>query len=567
MLYDELLTINIYSDYSDDDDDMSWKVRRSASKVLSAVIETRSEFLQQLYENVAPALINRFKEREESVRIDILQTFITLLRQTSVYSGNSDSPIRRFSVSSLIDDVETLPDSPTATNKPKELLQDQLPKLCRALSKQLTTKSTQTRQIGFHLLRELIFVLHGGLEDQIELFFPAIESSLSNSHLDQQQASTSNLKIEVLFFLRLFFHYHVTDQIQKYTSTLAPIVIQSISDKFYKITSEAFLVSIELIKVIRPIVRQPNGEYQIADVAPENTKYINDIYNATLNVLNTSDADQEVKERSIMCLGTLLSQVGDALQQRQAWDVLLDRLRNEVTRMISVKTLKVVSQSPVAAGDELERCVLVAVDEISLLLRKNNRPLRIASLECLNVLIQRFGQKIPHKSFSQLLVELKPLISDADLHLLPLALNCVESILVISSASVNDVKADILPSLFQLIESPLLQGSALESLLTMFAAFSKANPSDYQALVNGLVSPLLKAKAANGVSAGGVAAVANKQAASTVAQCVAVLAANASDADRAATVSEFQSYIQNASTNDSIKYLSLMTIGEIGRRV
>lgn len=179
----------------------------------------------------------------------------------------------------------------------------------------------------------------------------------------------------------------------------------------------------------------------------------------------------------------------------------------------------------------------------------------------------RFGQHIPAKSFSALLGELKPLISDADLHLLPLALKNVECILKISPASVNDVKTFILSSLFHLIESPLLQGSALEALLSMFAAFAKASPSDYQDLVKGLVDPLLTAKSNAGVSAGGVAAVSKKQAASTVAQSVAVLAANANVENRASTIAEFQSYIQKPDTNDSIKYLSLLTIGEIGRRM
>jgi cullin-associated NEDD8-dissociated protein 1 len=179
----------------------------------------------------------------------------------------------------------------------------------------------------------------------------------------------------------------------------------------------------------------------------------------------------------------------------------------------------------------------------------------------------RFGQQISAKSFFDLLGELKPLISDADLHLLPLALKNIEGILKISPTSVNDVKLFILPSLFHLIESPLLQGSALESLLSMFAAFAKASPSDYQALAKGLVDPLLTAKSNAGISAGGVAAVANKQAASTVAQSVAVLAANTSVENRAGTITEFQSYIQNPETNDSIKYLSLLTIGEIGRRM
>lgn len=106
------------ADYSDDDDDMSWKVRRSASKVLSAIIETRSDLLQQLYQAVAPALINRFKEREESVRVDVLQTFIALLRQTSVYGGNSEEHgLRRYSVSSFGEELDILPSTPVANVK------------------------------------------------------------------------------------------------------------------------------------------------------------------------------------------------------------------------------------------------------------------------------------------------------------------------------------------------------------------------------------------------------------------------------------------------------------------
>ncbi|KAI9258404.1 armadillo-type protein [Helicostylum pulchrum] len=567
------------ADYSDDDDDMSWKVRRSASKVLSAIIETRSDLLQQLYEHVAPVLINRFKEREESVRADILQTFITLLRQTDVYSGtdNQEQGLRRFSVSSCGEELDMLPtmsvsatSTSTNNNGPKQLLRAQVPKLCRALAKQLGSKSTQTRQIGFHLLREVIVVLHGGLADQIELFIPVIEASLSSSATDQQQvASSSNLKIEILYFLRLFFHYHEAITIQPYITRLAPVVIMATSDKFYKIISEAFLVCIELIKTTRPIyIDSKTGGYQISTIAEEHVTYIYDIYNITLHTLNTSDADQEVKERSIMCLGTLLTQVADVLQsqQRQAWDVLLERLRNEVTRLISVKTLTIVCQSPIAAGKELLRCVLTAVDELSLLLRKSNRPLRIASLECLTILVNRFGEHISHKSLSCLLIELKPLIADTDLHLLPLALKTVQSILLLSPASVNDVKTHITPALMQLIQSPLLQGAALDSLLNLFAAFARASPADYQPLVNSLVNPLLAVKT-SGVSAGGVAAVANKQAASTVAQSVAVLAVNTSKENRYGTILEFQSYIKDPQTNDSIKYLSLLTVGEIGRRI
>ncbi|KAI9488039.1 armadillo-type protein [Zychaea mexicana] len=578
-------------DYSDEDDDMSWKVRRSSTKLLGAVIGTRSDLLQSLYETVAPALISRFKEREESVRADVLMTFIALLRQTAVYGGSGgESAIALHSAKSnlyfdatgLGDELSLLPekvrssgsqtfDSDMETGEgPKQLLLAQVPKLAKALSKQLSSKSTQTRQIGFILLRELVTVLHGGLSNEIELFIPAIESSLATGANETQHiALTSNLKIEVLTFLRQLFRNHSTNVLHPYLNRLSPPIIRTLSDRFYKITSEAFLLCIELIKVIRPIKRNSEtGEYDIADMNSDYKPYILDIYNITIKILGTSDADQEVKERSIMCLGALLAQAGDALQseQREAWDMFLDRLRNEVTRLITVRTLAIICQSPVAAGSELERCVLVAVDEISLLLRKNNRSLRVASAECLRILIQKFGQHIPNESCKKLLNELIPLISDADLHLLPLALRTIEALIIAKPESVQGIKEATLPSLFQLIQSPLLQGAALDSLLNLFAALARASPADYQILVKGLIDPLLNVKT-SGVSAGGVAAVANKQAAATVAQCVAVLAVNTDEANCQNTIRGFQGYIEDASTNDSIKYLSLLALGEIGRRV
>lgn len=49
------------NDEYSDDDDMSWKVRRSAAKCLEAIISTRHELLAEFFKILSPALIARFK--------------------------------------------------------------------------------------------------------------------------------------------------------------------------------------------------------------------------------------------------------------------------------------------------------------------------------------------------------------------------------------------------------------------------------------------------------------------------------------------------------------------------
>jgi cullin-associated NEDD8-dissociated protein 1 len=81
-----------YADDYDDDDDVSWKVRRASVKVLNMALETRLEFLSLFYKSIAPQLIARFGEREETVKLEIWSTYTNLLKQTAIWAGNTGSP-------------------------------------------------------------------------------------------------------------------------------------------------------------------------------------------------------------------------------------------------------------------------------------------------------------------------------------------------------------------------------------------------------------------------------------------------------------------------------------------
>ncbi|CAG8564545.1 11595_t:CDS:10 [Paraglomus brasilianum] len=545
----------VTQDYSDDDD-MSWKVRRSSSKLLAAIIGTRHEILVKLYLEVAPALVSRFNEREESVRVDVLHTFIILLRQTFVYGGDSyvsregEREAKRRKASAEMDTEES----------PKQLLRGLIPKLSRILSKQLqTTKSIPTKQMGFVLLRELVTVLNGGLEQHINLFIPVIENALTTSLDANHHSNTnSNLKIETLSFLRQLLRVHAPHVLHQHLDRLSPPITASVSDKFYKITSEALIVCIELVKVIRPIGLDQSN---IPELNPHFKKYIINIYEETNARLAKLDADQEVKERAIMCLGTLLSQTGDNLQEQlsEAMPKLLSFLKNEVTRLTTVKTFTSVADSSVCFGSEVRAAVLQAVGEVGLLLRKTHRQLKVASLICLEVFVRRYGADMDRKVYDFLLKELTPHISDQDLHLLPLALNTIVAILNADPSTAREVDQYCLPAVFQLVQSTLVQGAALHSLLKLFATLIKTDEERFDVLLAKLREPV-ELSLPNQLAL-------SKQAYSTIAQCITVLCVESSPDIADDTVNDFIEKIQIQETPESITYLSLLTLGEIGRRV
>jgi cullin-associated NEDD8-dissociated protein 1 len=59
----------------DDDDDTSWKVRRAAVKAVDTIIQSRPELLRTMYQRHAKSLVNRFKERDDNVKCNILEAF------------------------------------------------------------------------------------------------------------------------------------------------------------------------------------------------------------------------------------------------------------------------------------------------------------------------------------------------------------------------------------------------------------------------------------------------------------------------------------------------------------
>ncbi|KAI9103255.1 armadillo-type protein [Phlyctochytrium arcticum] len=563
-------------DYSDEDD-MSWKVRKASSKLLASLIGTRSDLLQDLLTNVAPVLISRFKDREESVRTDILSTFVAFIRQVGVAGG---AHVREKNIGLEIPRQSKRRKGPggvvdmEASTAPRELLRQQVPRLAKALGKQLNGKSLQTRQMGFTLLQELVRVLDGGLEDHIGLFVPTIEQSLKGSTSGAHAKITSpNLKIELLEFLRILFATHEPEVFHPYLNRLVPAILVAAQDKFYKITAEALSVFVSLVRVIRPITYGDAGKsYQIKPIgSDELLAHMQSLYKTAFERLQSPDIDLEVKERAIMALGVIISQAGDLLPGEQirgvAFPLLVDRLKNELTRLTTVRVITSIAESPLADTEAKQNISLQTVlpdiiPEIASYLRKSHRQLRVASLQSLETIIRRYSKQIAPDVYPNILNDVRPLLSDSDLHILPLAMSLI-CVIINNGPSkeiISTVRRDVLPEVVKLVlESPHLVGAGpgLEALLQVWRCVVRTGGAD---VCTECMDLLLQPAASQTSQTAG-----SKQAYSVIAQSLAVLVLN-SDKESATNTQRFIKEAENDAARENMRYISLLTLGEIGRQ-
>lgn len=496
-------------------------------------------------------LVSRFAEREESVRIEVWSTYTILLKQTRVYSVASTS---RPADISLKRKRKSTADQ--AAEGPLALLRAQAPAATKSIIKLLNSKSVQVRHAGFVLLHELAAVLGGGLEAQIPALVARVEVALKSSDSGISGTAT-NLKIEVFDFLALFFATHHPRSFASELPKLVSLLVTGTQDKFHRIASEAFVAASALVKALRPLTP---ASPTTSNASPS----IKSIYDATLERLQSSSADQEVKERAIACLGDLLSHAGDQLETDfdSSLPILNSRLENEVTRYGTVKVVSRVARTSIAKDGQLERWSQETTPTIASFLRKNNRALKIATFDCLDALIHRGATSLTPETCSNVVTELHPLINVSDLQLLPLAINTLAAVLLASPTLSEQTRRDIVKPALQIIGSPLVQGPALESLIALFTALTESDVAPLATIqsLTAIVPTTGDIESIKGVGGGGL------QPYFTAARCIGAVVAAAPKAGPD-VISGFIQPLQSSKSSNALIFFSLLGLGESGRVV
>ncbi|KAI1487586.1 cullin binding protein CanA [Biscogniauxia mediterranea] len=572
--------------FDDDDDDASWKVRRCAAKTLYTLISTRSTDLLDkgtLYSEVAPPLIKRFDEREESVRLEVIATMTLLIRKTGegvIHSVSMDDELlqslpgsrkrRRqssggFALSSKAPFLgPTGLTSPTQeaipTTGPRADLSRLTPQLVKTATKLLRGKQIATKQAIINLLDDLISVQNGGLADYFDqVMQPVIDvtngttgntgSTSTTLSGGAASATATTLRVAVLRFTSDIAKTHSSSLFQPYLASIVDSVVSAVRDRFYKISSEAIRTAEELVKAITP----PRARLTTQKYKPELQK----LHDIIVDRASANDADTEVRQKAIQALGTLIARTsaieGPALlpadKRQEALELLQDRLRNETTRLHAVRAIDNIAAHSCAPGSLDPNWTQSVALELCGQLRKANRALRGASIQALQHLILSPSTKgnIQADTANGIVAAILPVIAANDSHLLSPAL------LVVAQLQLDHPQLTAAPAFVEALCELLkknIAGTALDSFVTLVCNIGQTGMG--KALMMGVLQ----------VGVAGDPAVVGK-----VAGALFVASGGKAGVEIDSFVNELQTASKLSPPDTARQSLALAILGEIGLRL
>ena len=598
-----------YDDAGSDDDDTSWKVRKAALRVISALIRERDELLQDedLYFEVCEQLLGRFKEREESVQLEVLICMTQLLEETesamSTDKGTDatemDGPpplTRSISSGGAINNVSHVHLTNITTvridqSAIKGFLQEKLPYILRTANKLLRgngakATSPKIKSAVFVLLRRLVSVLHGSVNtNDMGVLMTILLECL---HAERNQS----LKLECLYLVMDIFKAHSSSFLHKYITPLLPEVFVAAGDDWYKIAA----TSLKLIGIIISTSRTLKDENSMEvddssdfDLSP----FYQSIYDAVFPRLEALDVDHEIKESSIACTGQILGVVGDLFPPDLALNlvhILLKRIDNEMTRIAALKAISFIASSPIEPGVEITTVMSAgAVSAAIPFLRQQSRLLKQTTLKAISSImsVQRRLQSrntsaslLSPDCICELLKELSQLLLVSDMNIIDLGLRVIGRIIQSCQQQVEGetsiqvtLKEDVLPKAVDLPVSPMMQGGAQNSLIALLCLFYEIPQLGISVtdVKRNLMSHILRGQHADdGVKNGEYVPLA-MQSVSNLAKCMAGVCNNSSPEIRRDTLVELLDEVDAPTAPsfnaESRRHLALLCIGRLGEHL
>nr|OQO15556.1 hypothetical protein B0A51_17129 [Rachicladosporium sp. CCFEE 5018] len=475
----------------EDEDDVSWKVRRGTANALHALIGALDVNDPALYGTIAPALIARFKEREESVRSEVISTLAYLVAKTgsstvkqapasAETNGVGASRKRRRGGSDVLSaDVHgatngyASPATPPPADKAGQGLAGINPQIVKESAKLLQSSTPLTKLNTISLLKDMVIAQQGGLSEHADLVLGPVVDAMKTANETSSSLSGNALRIECLILLRVIAEHHSSKIIAAHLDKLVPALVSAAKDRFTKVSSEA-LATIEVyVKALTP----PRS----AASKKQNSEYIDQLFEVITERIGSQDADTEVRQKAVQALGLLIGRTsgsagGNSLSQQNRFagqQLIADRMKNELTRLSCVRAVDTIAVLAQSGKDFKPGFVNAVAVELGAQLRKSSRSLRGASLSALRMLAvnQAARESMDDATVQEVIEALLPLLQEGDLHMLGPAL------IILGAIAKEKSKLIATPPVISAIcntTSDSVAGTALEALVACVEAIGKA---------------------------------------------------------------------------------------------
>jgi cullin-associated NEDD8-dissociated protein 1 len=515
-----------------DDDDNSWKVRKNAVKVMTAVIVSSShDVLVTVVNSYSTLLLSRLKEREENVRLDVISCWQSLLLALQAHrAGPSDASLGSEGIT---DDSAIF-----------QRLLNYIPGLMKQYKKHFDGQSIKTKSALFSLLKTFVEVTRLDLSSYLPILVSSVESSLK----DKNQA----LRLDALVFLRSLLQTQDAAQMRPYISNLLNPLVIAINGDWYKIIAEAVRVAGVIVCVWRP--SSPAGS--TSSSASDNTM-ITAIYSAILPKLEALDIDQEIKECAIIVCGKLFAHAGDVLADRlpHILTLLHKRLENEILRIATLRTIAVMASSSLQL--DLSGHINGFLTDIGAFLRQQNRNLKVTSLNTLSALLLSSCAEsaVQNQAVEGLFREVATVIDDSDLHLTTVAVKLCTDTYIQRPVFRQIVIDNVYSTLLHVSGSSSLHGQTLEAVVVCLQTIVQNDCES--TLLASTVSELKSRTQQRDASL-------HKQAVFNIARCIVGVCGASDDASGVKSINDEFLHDLRSFRDDRSVHLALLVVGDLG---
>ena len=486
-----------------DSEDESWKLRRASAKLLTAMITTPESSMilksAPLFSQLLSQLASRLKEREENVRIEVVNTLKSLVIQVGLLSGllptnQSNDPIdhhashtnkrKRRRADSDLSASQTIsrPGPGVSLDASYQEILGRMRASCativRSSVKTLRSAPAASKQAVIELLTTLVSVSPEEMSEQVKSFLEPIaetaKSYSSNSSgpdggAAHTTASSGSIQRIALTCMSTTFMYCKASTIRPYLPKVVPIILAGIDDRFHKTAEEAIRTAEQLIKNI-------TGSTSF-EKSPEVSKTLSSLDGQLTDRMKAGNADVGVRGKAIIALGVLYARALD-LRQRSPiseekthqllWSLAI-HLKSELLRPSVLISLNRITASFNAHTTLPNGWVQEVALELASYLRKSDAgTVRRNMMALRNVLCSSAPPtRLDHSSAQGICSAVLPLMSSNDITVVKCCLETTA--ILLRTASIDGTSTELENSLGKLAATAL-SGQQLDLLTLVYTA-------------------------------------------------------------------------------------------------